>query len=56
MTVDCWCYALYEARVDVVRVDHALEFIELGLGERSEKGLSVLLAVFFLTADIGTAL
>jgi hypothetical protein len=49
-------YALYQPRIYVIRVDHALELIKLRFGQRAEECLSILFALLLFSANISATL
>ena len=48
--------ALNESRVDVVRLKHVLEFLELGFRERPRESLAIVLSTIFFTTNVGSGL
>ena len=50
------CDALNESRVDVIRLEHVLEFLEFGFRERPRESLAIVLSAILFTANIGSGL
>ena len=56
MTVDSRRNALDESRVNVVRLEHMLKFLELRVRERPQESIAVVFPAFFFTTYIRTRL
>ena len=51
-----WCDAFHEPRINMVRLDHGLQFFKFWFSERSDEGLSIFFRRFLLSTDVCTGL
>lgn len=56
MSINGGSNTLYQTRVDVIRVNHALELVEFRLSKRASEGLAIVITFFTFSSNVSASL